>query len=63
MIIPLDLLLREEGNMYETTCAAIRRAYQVTVTGEEEVAENQGKVVSVAIKQIVTRKVKFRVED
>ena len=63
MIIPLDRLLREEGNMYETTCAAIRRAYQVTVTGEEEVAENQGKVVSVAIKQIVTRKVKFRVED
>lgn len=63
MIIPLDFLLREEGNMYETTCASIRRAYQLTVTGEEEVAENQGKVVSVAIKQILTKKVYYRIVE
>ena len=61
MIIPMDLLESEEGNIYQITCAAIRRAYQITVTGDEEIEQNQGKVVSTAIKQILTRKVQFRV--
>ena len=63
MIVPLDLLVGEDGNMYEVTCAAIRRAYQITVTGEEEVEQNQGKVVSVAIRQILTRKVQYRITE
>lgn len=63
MIIPLDALLREDGNIYESTCAAIRRAYQLTVTGEEEVEQNQGKVVSVAIRQILTQKVQYRIVE
>lgn len=60
MIIPLDLLESEEGNIYQITCAAIRRAYQITVTGDEEIEANQGKVVSTAIQQILTEKVKYR---
>ena len=60
MIIPLDLLESEEGNIYEVTCASIRRAYQITVTGDEEIDLNQGKVVSTGIKQILTRQVKYR---
>ena len=36
MIIPMDLLESEEGNIYQITCASIRRAYQITVTGDEE---------------------------
>lgn len=63
MIIPIDLLLSEEGNIYETTCAAVKRAYQVTVTGDEELEQNQGKVVSLAIKQILTREVQYRVAE
>lgn len=63
MIIPIDLLVGSEDNVYEFTCASIRRAYQVTITGDEELEENSGKVVSTAIKQILTRKVQFRLED
>ena len=63
MILPLDLLEEYDGNMYELTCAAIRRAYQLTVTGDQELEENQGKVVSTAIQQILTRKVEYRIEQ
>lgn len=63
MILPLDLLNSYEDNIYELTCAAIRRAYQITIAGDEEVDANNGKVVSVAIKQILTNKVVFSLED
>ena len=63
MIIPLDLLINREGNVYVMTCAAIRRAMQITVAGDEEVDLNDGKIVSVAIKQILTKKVEYRLES
>jgi DNA-directed RNA polymerase subunit omega len=63
VIIPLDLLIQREVNVYEMTCAAIRRAMQITVAGDEEVDENDGKVVSTAIKQILTKKVDYRIEE
>lgn len=63
MIIPIDLLVGSEENVYELTCAAIRRAYQITVTGDEELEKNGGKVVSTAIKQILTRQVQYRIEE
>ncbi len=63
MILPLDLLNSYEKNIYELTCAAIRRAYQITIAGDEEVEANNGKVVSVSIKQILTNKVVFRLEE
>ncbi len=61
--MPLDLLNSYEKNIYELTCAAIRRAYQITIAGDEEVEANNGKVVSVSIKQILTNKVVFRLEE
>ncbi|GAB6089519.1 DNA-directed RNA polymerase subunit omega [Spirochaeta dissipatitropha] len=63
MILPLDLLESADTNMYELTVAAIRRAYQLTVTGDEELAKNEGRVVPTAIKQILTKKVAYRIED
>ncbi len=63
MIIPLDLLIAREANIYEMTCAAVRRAMQVTVAGDEEVDLNDGKIVSTAIKQILTKKVEYRLEE
>jgi len=63
MIIPLDLLINREENVYQMTCAAIRRAMQITVAGDEEVDQNDGKIVSVAIKQILTKKVEYRLES
>ena len=63
MIIPLNLLEGEETNVYEMTCAMIRRAYQLSVTGDEELDENNGKVVPTAISQVLTKKVEFRLEE
>jgi DNA-directed RNA polymerase subunit omega len=63
VIIPLNLLESEDENMYQVTCASIRRAYQVTVTGDEELDDNNGKVVSTAIKQILTRTVQFKFDE
>jgi DNA-directed RNA polymerase subunit omega len=63
MILPLDLLEQYEENIYELTCASIRRAYQITMTGDEELEENDGKVVSTAVRQILTKKVQYRIEE
>ncbi|AFG37156.1 DNA-directed RNA polymerase subunit omega [Spirochaeta africana] len=63
MILPLDLLESAETNMYELTAATIRRAYQLTMTGDEELVKNNGKVVPTAIKQILTKKVAYRIEE
>lgn len=63
MILPLDLLESADVNMYELTSATIRRAYQLTMTGDEVLEKNNGKVVPVAIEQILTQKVAYRLED
>lgn len=63
MVLPLDLLERYQENVYELTCAAIRRAYQLTVTGDEVLDENEGRIVSTAIKQILTQEVQYRIEE
>lgn len=63
MVLPLDLLIQENSNIYELTRASIRRAYQISVTGDEELEQNQGKVVSTAIRQVLTRKVQYQIEE
>jgi DNA-directed RNA polymerase subunit omega len=63
MILPLNLLEQYQGNVYELTVATVRRAYQITMTGDEELDDNDGKVVSTAIKQILTEKVQYRIEE
>ncbi len=63
MILPLNLLEQYPDNVYILTCATIRRAYQITMTGDEEVEENDGKVVSTAFHQILTKKVQYRLEE
>ncbi len=63
MIIPLDLLMDNENNSYELTNASIRRAFQITMTGDDELDENNGKVVSTAIRQILTKKVQYQLEE
>ncbi len=63
MILPLDKLTSYDDNIYQLTCAAMRRAYQITMAGDEELEENQGKVVSTAIRQILTKKVQYQIEE
>ena len=62
MNIPLDLLESEETNIYEITCAAIRRAHQLIVTGDV-VDGGQTKIVSAAVQQVLTRKVRYQLEE
>ena len=63
MPLPMDLLISANVNVYELTCAVIRRALQVTVTGDEDVEKQGGKVVSTALNQILTKKVEYRLEE
>ncbi len=63
MNIPLNLLVDDENNIYELTNAAIRRAFQITMTGDEELDDSNTKVVSAAIKQILTKKVQYQIEE
>ena len=63
MIIPLDKLINFQGNRYELTCAAIKRAIQINLTGNEELKENKGKIVPTALKQILNKKVQFKLEE
>ena len=63
MIIPLDKMVDHADNIYEMTCATIRRAVQITVTGDEDIETNNGKVVSTALKQILDKKVEYQLEE
>ena len=63
MIIPLNELIKYDGNVYTMTSAMIKRAIQIHLAGDEELEANKGKVVSTAIKQILTEKVRYRLES
>ncbi|MFP4509795.1 MAG: DNA-directed RNA polymerase subunit omega [Spirochaetaceae bacterium] len=63
MILPLDKLTDYDKNIYKLTVASIRRAYQITMTGDEELEEGNDKVVSTAIRQILTDKVQYQIEE
>ena len=62
MIMPLDLLVRNQGNMYELTCATIKRAIQINLAGDEDLEKNRGKIVATAIRQILSNKVIYHFE-
>lgn len=64
MIFPLEQIVKFTGNIYEATVAASRRAYQLAMIKDPIVDENDGKVVSVAARQLFTGQVQYRrIED
>lgn len=63
MIFPLEQLIQYDTNMYEVTCAASRRAYQLSMMRDPEIEENDGKVVSLAARQTFTGQIEFCLED
>jgi len=63
MIFPLEELIEYKENMYEITCAASRRAYQLSMLRDPEIEENEGKVVSLAAQQVFTKEIDFRIEE
>lgn len=60
MVLPLDLLTSFQGNVYEMTCAAMKRGVQINLAGDEELDQNRGKVVSTALRQILSHQVEYR---
>ena len=62
MVLPLDALTSFQGNIYEMTCAAMKRSIQINLAGDDELEANKGKIVSTAIKQVLTHKVRYRLE-
>jgi DNA-directed RNA polymerase subunit omega len=63
MIFPLQELIEYDDNMYEITSAASRRSYQLSMLKDPEIEENDGKVVSLAARQVFTKEVEFRIEE
>ena len=62
MIFPLEELIEYDMNMYEITAAASRRSYQLSMLKDPEIEDNEGKVVSMAARQLFTKEVEFRIE-
>jgi DNA-directed RNA polymerase subunit omega len=62
MIFPLEELIEYDGNMYEITSAASRRSYQLSMLKDPEIEDNDGKVVSLAARQIFFKQIEFRLD-
>lgn len=63
MIFPLEKLVEFTDNMYSATSATMKRAYQLSVLREPEVEKNDGKVVSMAARQVFGQDVRYSIED
>ena len=69
MIFPLEELIQYEKNMYEVTVASSRRSYQLSMLYAAQdgpaiydIDSNDGKVVSLAARQIFTEEIDFQLE-
>ena len=63
MIFPLEQLVEFDGNIYEITVAASRRAYQMAKVQDPEIEANSDKVVCVAARQLFNKKGNYRIEE
>jgi DNA-directed RNA polymerase subunit omega len=59
MSMPLDQLIEYDSNAYEFTVAVTRRAFQLAVLRTPDVEKNNGKVVSLSMKQIFSKQVEY----
>ncbi|MDR2184278.1 MAG: DNA-directed RNA polymerase subunit omega [Treponema sp.] len=62
MIFPLEELIEYDSNMYEITCAAVRRSFQLSMLRDPEIDDGDSKMVSLAAQQVFTKEVEFRME-
>lgn len=58
-IIPFKPIVEQQINVYETTSASIRRAEQLTLTSSEELKKKRIKIVSEALREVMSGDVKF----
>lgn len=62
MIFPLKELIEFKGNIYEITCAATRRAFQLVTIQDSILKENNDKVVCTAASQVFTGDIDYKIE-
>jgi DNA-directed RNA polymerase subunit omega len=62
MIFPLEELIEYDGNMYEITSAASRRSFQLSMLRDPDIEVFDGKVVSLAAREVFTKEIEFRIE-
>jgi DNA-directed RNA polymerase subunit omega len=62
MSMPLEDLFEFDGNAYEFTVAVNRRSYQLAVLKTPEVEKNNGKVVSLSMRQVFSKQIEYRFE-
>ena len=63
MILPLDLLIRDKGNMYLLACASIKRVAQISGSGEDDYEQYQKKYVSLSLKQLLNEEIQYKLEE
>jgi len=62
MSIPLKDLEDNTKNIYELTCASIKRAKQIAVTGDEALEDTISKITSISLNQILSGETKYASE-
>lgn len=63
MSIPLDVLIDKETNVYEMTCVAISLANIMVADGDQEFENNNEKVVSKVLEQVLLENVEYTNDD
>ena len=64
MSFPIKELIEYEGNIYELTCAASKRAYQLAKLNKNSHDESEtDKEVSVAARQVFTEEITFSQDE
>jgi len=63
VILPLNLLIENTGNMYMLSCASIKRVSQLSAAGEDDFEQVQKKYVSLALKQILNEEIQYKLEE
>ncbi len=63
MVFPLEDLVKYKDSIYEITVASSRRAYQLAMEKSPLIEENNGKVVSLAARQLFSNEVQYRIEQ
>jgi DNA-directed RNA polymerase subunit K/omega len=61
--IPLDVLVDKENNVYEMTCVAVSLANVLAANGDQEIENNNGKVVSTVLERVLLEDIEYSVDD
>jgi len=61
--IPIDVLIDKENNVYEMTCVAISLSNILAANGDEEIENNDEKVVSLVLQRVLTEDFEYTVDD